>query len=86
MIQARDLLTSPRPSQPPYMSCRESTRALHEPPAATFLDVTVMTGINSGPGEASLGGRGATDTGEDRVTPLPLFETGHKRPPGWSGR
>ena len=51
-VQALDLPATPRPLQPPYMSCRESTRALHEPPAATFLDVTVMTGIYPGPGEA----------------------------------
>lgn len=71
MFQARDLRTLPRPPRSPYMSCRESTRALHEPPAATFLDVTVMTGtLNSGPGEAR-GGQGHRDTGEDRQCPCP---------------
>ena len=52
MFQARDLHTLPRPSRPPYMSCRESTRALHEPAAATFLDVTVMTGFKPGPADS----------------------------------
>ena len=43
---ARELSASPRPSQPPYMSRGESTRAPPGPAAATFLDVTVMPASN----------------------------------------
>lgn len=51
-VQARDLLATPQPRQSPYMSRRESTRALREPAAATFLDVTVMNPHNQAPADS----------------------------------
>lgn len=87
MFQARDLHTLPRPPRPPYMSCRESTRALHEPPAATFLDVTVMTGLLP-PAQGKLaegaGMLGSTDQGS-RPAPPPFMRRGTDARE-WSGR